>query len=472
MNRLPCRQALLFFVSLLLLISFDSISQSKPISLHPSNPHYFLYKEKPVILITSGEHYGAVLNPDFNFIAYLDELKSKGLNLTRTFTGAYVELPGAFHISNNTLAPAPGKMLCPWARSNDTGYKNGGNKFDLEKWNDIYFTRLKSFFSAASQRGIMVELALFCPFYDENLWQASPMNANNNINGMGNINRSDVYTLNKNGGLLNMQEKMVRKIVDELKSFDNILYEICNEPYFGGVTIEWQHHIADIIVDAEKTFRDKHLITQNIANKYAKIDKPHPAVSVFNFHYASPPATVAVNYHLNRVIGDNETGFRGNSDSTYRMEGWRFILAGGALYNNLDYSFIAGQEKGTYLYPATQPGGGSSALRNQLSYLNNFINRFNFIKMSPDSNFIISGIPEKTVTQVLSQPGRQYALYIYGGSQATLELRLPAGVYEAEWMHPLTGKYEKKMSLRSKDGTATISSPEYREDIALRLTRK
>ena len=47
------------------------------------------------------------------------------------------------------------------------------------------------------------------------------------------------------------------------------------------------------------------------------------------------------------------------ADSAYRMEAWRFILAGGGLYNNLDYSFAPGYEKGNYNYPPTQPGGGS-----------------------------------------------------------------------------------------------------------------
>ena len=90
--------------------------------------------------------------------------------------------------------------------------------------------------------------------------------------------------------------------------------------YFGGVTTEWQHHIAEVIVAAEKGSRNKHLISQNIANCSAKIQNPHPAVSVFNFHYASPPITVAMNYGLNKVIGDNETGFRGTSDLPH---GWR-----------------------------------------------------------------------------------------------------------------------------------------------------
>ena len=30
-------------------------------------------------------------------------------------------------------------------------------------------------------------------------------------------------------------EAFVRKVVGELKEFDNLYYEICNEPYFGGV---------------------------------------------------------------------------------------------------------------------------------------------------------------------------------------------------------------------------------------------
>ena len=40
------------------------------ISLHPENPHYFLWRGRPTILITSAEHYGAVLNLDFDFRRY------------------------------------------------------------------------------------------------------------------------------------------------------------------------------------------------------------------------------------------------------------------------------------------------------------------------------------------------------------------------------------------------------------------
>jgi hypothetical protein len=90
------------------------MSQQNPISLHPDNPHYFNYQGKPTILITSAEHYGAVINLEFDYKVYLDELQSKGLNLTRIFTGAYVEPPGAFNITSNTGSCVRG-FVCPWA---------------------------------------------------------------------------------------------------------------------------------------------------------------------------------------------------------------------------------------------------------------------------------------------------------------------------------------------------------------------
>ncbi len=462
----------LIVTTALLVSGSAAFSQSKSLALHPENPHYFVYHNKPTILVTSGEHYGAVLNTAFNFITYLDELKSNGLNLTRTFSGSYHEPGNAFNISKNTLAPSSENFICPWSRSNEPGFKSGGNKFDLDKWDENYFDRLKSFVSAAQQRGIIVEFTFFCPFYEDTQWLLSPMNVINNVNNVGSVSRNDGHTLDKNGDLLKVQEKMVHKIVDELKEFDNIIYEICNEPYFGGVTLDWQRHIAGIISKAEKDFSMKHLISQNIANGKSKIEDPFPEVSVFNFHYAMPPAAVAMNYNLNRVIGDNETGFRGNTDSAYRMEAWRFMLAGGALYNNLDYSFAVGHETGDYKYPSTQPGGGSKTLRKQLSYLKTFLEHFDFIRMRPDSTTLSGVLLANTIAQVLSENGKQYAIYLYRGGQANLELELPAGNYEIEWLDTLTGKYFGKKSLKHKKGTAKLTSPAYAEDIALRIVRK
>jgi hypothetical protein len=451
-------------LSLLLLSLAQNLNgQVKPIALHPANPHYFLYDGKPTILITSGEHYGAVMNPDFDYKTYLKTLQKDGLNLTRTMTGGYFEPSGAFNITKNTLAPDQQKYLCPWQRVGD------GSKFDLTKWDEAYFTRLRDFVAEAKKRGVIVELSLFCPFYEEMQWKLSPFNILNNVNSLGAIPRTDVYTLDKNKGLLEVQEAMVRKLVIELKDCPNVIYEICNEPYFGGITLEWQGRIAQVITETESSFVQHHLISQNIANGSQKITDPDPLVSVFNFHYAAPPTAVTQNYGLNKVIGENETGFKGQKDSTYRKEAWELILTGGGLFNNLDYSFTTDNEDGTFQYPAAQPGGGSVAYRQQMGCLKKFIESFDFVNMKPDTTVYSGGLSGKNKVTVLAEPGKQYAIYWMGGKQVNLELNLPAGHYSLEWMNPLTGKKEKKISLNHPGGKAKIESPGYQEDFALKI---
>ena len=489
----------------------------KRLQLHPRNPHYFLFRGKPTVLITSGEHYGAVLNLDFNYVKYLDTLAKDGLNLTRTFAGAYCEPSGAFNIASNTLAPPPNRFICPWARSDRPGYANGGNKFDLTRWDEAYFKRLKDFVAKASKRGIVVELNLFCPMYEESQWRLSPQNAINNVNGVGNVPRTNVYTLDKNGGLLAVQETMVRKIVTELNGFDNVYYEICNEPYFGGVTMEWQHHIADVIVETERGLpgrRSKeptpapsregsktparsgmlpssggvvggfgaaegfHLISQNIANNKAKVANPHPAISIFNFHYASPPETVAMNYDLNKGIGDNETGFRGRNDLPYRVQAWSFILAGGGLFNHLDYSFTARHEDGTFVYPPKQPGGGNPVFRRQMKFLQEFIRGFDFVRMKPLNSALNAPVGGGARAYVLAEPNKAYAIYVAPAGEkpapraVMVSLEVPEGNYRAEWVNPMTGKVEKRETVKSVKGSVALTSPPHQEDIALRLIKK
>jgi hypothetical protein len=399
------------FGTTLLLAALVPAAPPEPLALHPKNPHYFVFRGKPTILVTSGEHYGAVINTEFEYGKYLETLAADGLNLTRTWAGPYCEPPGAFNIADNTLAPKPGKVIFPWARAETPGYPNGGNKFDLTKWDEAFFTRLKAFVASAGKVGVVVEVNLFCPFYEDAMWKLSPFHEANNVNGLGKVARTDVYTLDKHGGLLKVQEAMVRKVVTELKDFDNVYYEICNEPYFGGVTLAWQYHIADTIVDAEQGFPHRHLISQNVANYAARITKPHPAVSIFNFHYASPPDAVTWNYGLNRVLGDNETGFRGVKDAAYRTEAWDFLIAGGGLFNNLDYSFTAAKPDGTFAFPAAQPGGGGPSFRKQMKVLATFLNGFDFLAMKPDISVIHGDLPGLSA-RALVEPGKQYAVYL------------------------------------------------------------
>ena len=457
------------FPGFVLFAAVSCIAAAEPVKLHPDNGHYLLWRGRPTILIGSTEHYGAVLNSEFDYVKYLKTLQADSMTLTRTFSGAYCEPFGAFNIHNNTLAPAAGKLLCPWARSDQDGYKGGGNKFDLTRFDAAYFARLKDFVARADKAGVVVEFVLFCPFYEDAMWDLSPMKAANNIQGVGTMKREEVYTL-KHPDLLAVQDAMVRKVVAELKDFDNLYYEICNEPYFGGVTLDWQAHIAQTITDAEKPLGVRHLIAQNIANDHAKVENANPNVSIFNFHYAKPPVTVAENYALNRVIADDETGFAGSEDKTYRIEGWNFILAGGGIYDNLDYSFQVGKEDGTGEVKA--PGGGSVAFRRQMRILKDFIHSFDFVRMKPDNSVVAGPLPAKASAYVLAQPGKAYALYFSGCSgPVEIKLNLPKGKYRAEWLDTKTGQVAKSdNNVDAAAAPCTLTAPGFADDIALRIT--
>jgi hypothetical protein len=461
------------------LVSCGSEPQSqKRLSLHPQNPHYFLYDGKPLILIGSTEHYGAVMNLDFDYVRYLDELASSGLNVTRTFSGVYVEPQGAFGILKNTMAPAPEKYISPWARSQEPGYGNGGNKFDLSKWDIDYFSRLKDFITKAGERNVIVELDLFSNFYDTIQWKLSPLYVKNNVNNIGNIKvHKEILSL-RHPELLEVQEKMVRKIVSELKDFGNLYYEVCNEPYFGDTLAlaGWEKHVTGVLVDAEKDYRYKHLISNNIANNYHLVSEKREGVSIYNFHYARPPKTVGANYSLNMPIGDNETGFDGIDDVKYRTEAWDFILAGGALFNNLDYSFTTENEDGSFVIQPGEPGGGGRMLRNQFKILAEFMKGIDFINMEPVKKEIIE-LPENSNFEIqgLTKKDEMFALYLHRNDtsfiRSEFKILLKPGSYKLTWVDTKTGD-EKEDNIKShQEGWAVITSSDYKEDIALRLER-
>ena len=458
---------------------------AEPLRLHPQNPHYFLFRGKPAILVTSGEHYGAVVNLDFKYDTYLDTLAADGLNVTRLFVGSYLEKPGDFGIRYNTLAPAPGRAIAPWARSTTDGFAGGGGKFDLDRWDADYFVRLKDFVAKADARGIIVEIVLFSNWYGKGTM--SPLHPSNNVNGLDPVAPDAVHTL-ANGTLLARQEALVRKVVAELNAADNVYFEIQNEPdatspdtreipaardtkaparvkVATAASLAWQARVAGWIRDEERRLPKRHLIAQGFANQGVVLTAVDPHVSIVNFHYALPES-VTWNLGLKRPIAFDESGFAGPDDSLYRRQAWRFLMAGGAVFSGLDYSFAVGFEKGTAENDA--PGGGSAALRSQLGVLKRTLEATGLVAMRPDTGVVISA-PAAT-TYALSQPGRQYLIYIEGPGKTDLTVKLPAGRYQATWSNTRTGRTEQQESVAG-GAPRLLESPAYVTDVVLKITR-
>src|SRR5205814_9013150 len=54
-------------IACVLLASVLANHATPTIQVHPDNPHYFLWRGQAAALITAGEHYGAVMNLDFDY---------------------------------------------------------------------------------------------------------------------------------------------------------------------------------------------------------------------------------------------------------------------------------------------------------------------------------------------------------------------------------------------------------------------
>jgi hypothetical protein len=461
-----------------------------PICAHPDNPHYFLFRGRPTILVTSAEHYGAVINKDFDYVKYLDWLKSYGLNYTRIYPGAMVE-PKDKYIVGNTVAPRNEALLVPWARSDQPGYALGGNKFDLSRWDSEYFKRYRSFLAEAGKRGIVVEVCFYNAQY-EYTWPLSPLFHKNNIQGVGNCHFNDAQTL-KHAGLAKAGEEYVRKLVVETAGFDNVILEICDEPLLLGTPADeagaWIARMVETIRAAEKDLPRPHLIAQQVEGKLGGpcdfSGDPRVGLIVTQYTWDSSGEQLGgmraleVKYQYDKPIELNETNYypvwyKGDTVAASRVEAWEFIVGGGAGFNQLNG-----------LYTAALPDGNTpdniqicTALRNLVT----FMGSFDFVKMRQDKQ-TVTGVPKGAICRCTSEPGRQYAVYLHhskgeraavyevqpGDYRAELQLDLPAGRYRAEWVDPAGGQTVAGETFVHAGGKRAVASPAYKVDIALRV---
>jgi hypothetical protein len=476
-------------------VSVHGQQKTAPIRLDPHNPHYFEFKGKTIALITSGEHYGSVINPDFDSHTYLKTIQADGLNYTRIFGGSYVEVPAtSFGIKRNTLAPATGKVTLPWPRSSEPGYAGGGNKFDLAKWDPEYFRRFHAFLTEAEQHGIVVEISLFSSQYGDVQWNFSPFNSANNVNQTDLRDRKNVNTLN-NGNVLAIQERYVRKLVHEANAHSNVIFEIQNEPWSDrpvltdvvnpylfppsrdqypnsievadDASVAWQARVAAWITSEEASLPNKHLIAQCYSNFRLPVRSVVPGVSVVNFHYAYPEAA-ELNRGLGKAIAYDETGFLGRSDDAYRRQAWNFMMAGGSIFDALDYSFTVEHPDGSDAEP-NGPGGGSPGFRKQLGILQAFLSAFPLADMASDHQIVVHA--EGVTAHALASKAGKYAIYLDGNGPAKLSLRLPPGSYHGEWINTVTGEHVAVPAFKSSGAESTLTSPPFTNGIALRLTR-
>ena len=159
------------------------------------------------------------------------------------------------------------------------------------------------------------------------------------------------------------------------------------------------------------------------------------------------------------------------NDNENRCEAWKFILAGGATYNNLDYSFTVVNEDGTYKIDEGTPGWGGPAFRKQLLVLKHFMEGFDFLRMKPLNEILKVSKGELSSFQILAEPGMQYAIYLEKAKDVEITIEIPNGNYKAVWINPVTGNQAKEEQVVSKNNRLILTYPGSFDDIALMLKK-
>src|ERR1700759_3604163 len=85
------------------------------VRINPENPHYLLFRGKPLALVSASEHYGSVINRPFNYEKYLADAAAHKMTMTRTFL-LFRELQSARNPSSPCKPDSP-DYLSPFTRS-------------------------------------------------------------------------------------------------------------------------------------------------------------------------------------------------------------------------------------------------------------------------------------------------------------------------------------------------------------------
>ncbi len=481
----------------LLLLAMSPPAWAEPTTVCPSNPHYFQYQGKPILLITSDQHYGAVIDRDFDYAKFLNYLADNGMNLTRIYPGGYFEAPDEF-IADNPLGPHPGRQILPWARSTEPGAHpdlaepgQPSYKFDLDKWNPEYFARLKAYVELARQKDIIVEIAFFNAMYEVS-WPLMPLFHRNNLNNVGHYEGKDFWLFTtagpRNADVMERQEAYIAKITRELNPYDNVIFDICDEPELwqpkGTDAVSWIVAMKDAFLGAESKLPKKHLLGQTVRGGASPTLSSESWCEWLPTEYITySEEALAGDYVWNKPIVVVETAWynalnigNGYKDvDSVRLETWEFMVGGGAGHINLNGEYYHGQETGG--------NDTHTGIVPQKKVLRDFLNSFDYIRMRRVTDFSVSAGARASV---LGENGRQYALYIChsqlknhsfwvgtpGNYQDEITLHtVPAGTYKMEWIDPATGKV-KQTEIRKHVGAKFVAkTPAYSMDLALRIRR-
>src|SRR5215831_4934851 len=391
-----------------------------PLSVGSSNPRFFVDSNSKAVYLT-----GVHLNNDLvdrsdktvlDFTSYLNFLEQYEHNFVRLWAWEQAAW------TNESTAKITFDPL-PYQRKGPGTALDGGRKFDLSRFNQTYFDRLRSRVVEAGQHGIYVSVMLFQGFSSQrknlgggNPWTGHPFNVSNNINGIngdpsGNDNGEEVHSLVV-PAITSLQEAYVRKVVDTLNDLDNVLYEISGDA--PASSREWQYHMINYLKNYQATKPKRHLVGMSylyLGNTNDLFVSPADWILLPGTD-TDPPLAAG-----NKVIF---------SDIDPKL------LASGTSYPMVWKSFMRGLNP-IYLEADLANPSADENVRNSMGYTLKYSQLVDLSSMSPSSEVCSSGY-------CLINPGREYLVYLPSGGTVRVDLSAASGSFVATWFSPITGQ--------------------------------
>lgn len=229
-----------------------------PLTVSGKNPRYFADATGKPILLTGSHTWASLQDYDpsnpFNFRAMLEKSVAYGHSFIRMW--AWEQARWAAHTERDfRFSPliyqrtGPGEAL------------DGGLKFDLTRFDETYFKRLRERVGMARDHGIYVGVMLFQGWSVEfktwgfapgvRTWTAHPFHRDNNINGIdGDPKGTDdglaTHTLAV-PDVNAVQRIYVRRVVAAVHDMDNVIFEVSNESAATEDSRDWQYAIVEEI---------------------------------------------------------------------------------------------------------------------------------------------------------------------------------------------------------------------------------
>ena len=366
---------------------------------------------------------------EFPFDHFLGWLERYGHNFIRLWTWELLNWDTSGNSpAHRTTARSLTVALHPWARIGDGKALDGGARFDLERFDDAYFARLRSRVKQAGERGFYVSVMLFEGWgirKSPGAWENHPFHPDNNVNGLPDADLNgdglgiEIHTLAV-PRVLAVQEAYVRKVIDTVNEFDHVLFEIINEG--DPLTTSWQYRMIEFVRQYEKGKAKQHPVGMT----YQQTGGLNSALFESPADWISPGS--GGGYRANPPVADGGKVILTDTDHLWGVGGtedwvWKSFLCG---MNPIFMDPYDGVVLGLPFDVRWEP------VRRAMGYTREFAEKMDLGKMVPRKDL-------SSTHYCLANPGNEYLVYFSGGGPATLDLSDLHGKAKFEWFVPATG---------------------------------